>query len=92
MYGPTWPVLLMYGSHDMRYTGFCKLTVVNGTPGNGASHYILLLSLLLLQLNIYFGSINPFCSYFDTLSLLGLFCFAWDIPTIFAYRVRIYHM
>ena len=60
MYGPTWSFLLMYGSHDMRYTGFRKLTVVNGTPGNGASHYILLLSLLLLQLNIYFGSINPF--------------------------------
>ena len=23
----------MYESHDMRYTGFRKLTVVNGTPG-----------------------------------------------------------
>ena len=23
----------MYGSHDMRHTGFRKLTVVNGTPG-----------------------------------------------------------
>ena len=33
MYGPTWPFLLMYGSHDMRHTGFLKLTVVNGTPG-----------------------------------------------------------
>ena len=31
--GPTWPFLLMYGSHDMRHTGFRKLTVVNGTPG-----------------------------------------------------------
>ena len=30
--GPYW-VLLMYGSHDMRHTGFRRLTVVNGTPG-----------------------------------------------------------
>ena len=37
MYGPTWPFLFMYGSHDMRHTGFRRLTVVNGTPG-GASH------------------------------------------------------
>ena len=22
MYGPKWQFLLMYGSHDMRYTGF----------------------------------------------------------------------
>ena len=33
MYGPTWPFLLTYGSHDMRHTGFCRLTVVNGTLG-----------------------------------------------------------
>ena len=31
--GPYWAILLMYGSHDMRHTGFCRLTVVNGTPG-----------------------------------------------------------
>ena len=31
--GPYWAILLMYGSHDMRHTGFRKLTVVNGTPG-----------------------------------------------------------
>ena len=31
---PMWPFLLMYGSHDMRYTGFRRLTVVNGTPEN----------------------------------------------------------
>ena len=24
----------MYGSHDMRHTGFRRLTVVNETPGN----------------------------------------------------------
>ena len=27
------PILLMYGSHDMRHTGFRRLTVVIGTPG-----------------------------------------------------------
>ena len=31
--GPYWVILLMYGSHDMRDTGFRRLTVVNGTPG-----------------------------------------------------------
>ena len=30
---PYWVILLMYGSHDMRHTGFRRLTVVNGTPG-----------------------------------------------------------
>ena len=30
---PYWVILLMYGSHDMRSTGFRRLTVVNGTPG-----------------------------------------------------------
>ena len=33
MYGPDVAILLMYGSHDMRHTGFRRLTVVNGTPG-----------------------------------------------------------
>ena len=31
--GPYWVILLMYESHDMRHTGFRRLTVVNGTPG-----------------------------------------------------------
>ena len=31
--GPTWPFLLMFGSHDMRHIGFLRLTVVNETPG-----------------------------------------------------------
>ena len=31
--GPGWVILLMYGSHDMRHTGFRRLTVVNETPG-----------------------------------------------------------
>ena len=34
MYGPNMAILLMYESHDMRHTGFRRLTVVNGTPGN----------------------------------------------------------
>ena len=38
MYEPTWPFLFMYESHDMRHIGFCNLTVVNETPGFGASH------------------------------------------------------
>ena len=31
--GPDWVILLMYGSNDMRQTGFRRLMVVNGTPG-----------------------------------------------------------
>ena len=31
--GPYWVILLKHGSHDMRHTGFRRLTVVNGTPG-----------------------------------------------------------
>ena len=34
MYRPMWLFLLMYGSHYMRHTGFRRLTMVNGTPGN----------------------------------------------------------
>ena len=32
MYGPDVAILLMYGSHDMRHTGFRRLMVVNRTP------------------------------------------------------------
>ena len=31
--GLYWAILLMYGSHYMRHTGFRRLMVVNGTPG-----------------------------------------------------------
>ena len=31
--GPYWVILLMYESHNTRHTSFCRLTVVNGTPG-----------------------------------------------------------
>ena len=34
MYRPNVVILLMYGSHDMRHTGFRRLTVVNGTLEN----------------------------------------------------------
>ena len=37
MYEPDVAILLMYGSHDMRHTGFHRLTVFNGPPGFGAS-------------------------------------------------------
>ena len=33
MYGPDVAILLMYGSHDMRHTGFRRLTVVNENLG-----------------------------------------------------------
>ena len=35
--GPDWVILLMYWFHDMRHTGFRRLTVVNRTPEIGAS-------------------------------------------------------
>ena len=38
MYGPDVAILLMYGSHDMRHTGFRRLTIVNGPLGFMASH------------------------------------------------------
>ena len=38
--GPYWVILLMYGSHDMRHTGFRRLTLVNETPGFGVSHFV----------------------------------------------------
>ena len=31
--GPYWVILFLCGSHDMRHTGFRRLTLVNGTPG-----------------------------------------------------------
>ena len=41
-------ILLMYGSHDMRHTGFRRLTVVNGTPGICGVTSITLSKILLL--------------------------------------------
>ena len=38
MYGPKWPFLLMYGSHDMRHTGFSRVDWLSmGPPGFGVS-------------------------------------------------------
>ena len=37
--GPYWVMLLMYGSYDMRHTGFRRLTVVNETPGVRVPHW-----------------------------------------------------
>ena len=31
--GPGWVILLMYGSNDMKHSGFRRLMVVNGTLG-----------------------------------------------------------
>ena len=40
MYGPDVAILLMFGSHDMRHTGFRRLTVVNRTAGIwGVTHH-----------------------------------------------------
>ena len=32
MYGPTWPFLLMYGSHDMRHIGFPQVDGLSTDP------------------------------------------------------------
>ena len=69
--GPTWPFLLMYGSHDMRHTGFRRLTVVNGTPGTGASHiFILKLSPLPIVFSHMGFHINLVFIYLFHISLL----------------------
>ena len=38
MYGPKWPFLLMYGSHNMKHRFSTGLRVVNGPPRFGVSH------------------------------------------------------
>ena len=43
--GPYWAILLMYGSHYMRHTGFRRLMVFNGTPGFLGCHNILFLNI-----------------------------------------------
>ena len=48
--GPYWVILLMYGSHDMRHTGFRRLTVVNGTPGFWGVTDLILASCALINL------------------------------------------
>ena len=38
MYGPKWPFLLMYGSHDMRHTGFPRVDGLSTDPRNLGRH------------------------------------------------------
>ena len=41
MYGPKWPFLLMYESHDMRHTGFPRVDGLStGPPGFGVSQFL----------------------------------------------------
>ena len=42
--GPYWVILLTYESHDMRHTGFRKLTGVNETPRDLGHHNLRLKS------------------------------------------------
>ena len=43
MYEPKWPFLLMYGSHDMRHTGFSRVDRLSTGPlGFGHHRYVLL--------------------------------------------------
>ena len=44
MYGPKWPFLLMYESHDMRHTGFPWVDRLSTDSGFGASHQTLAIS------------------------------------------------
>ena len=62
MYGPDVAILLMYGSHVMRHTGFLRLTVVNETPRDLGRHNrrIILefftLQFINLRVKFFFGS------------------------------------
>ena len=59
MDGPGWVILLMYGSHDMRHIGSRRLTVVNETPGFGASqHGIRAMVYKYLELDVEYKSYN----------------------------------
>ena len=49
----------MYGSHDMRHTGFQRLTVINGTPGFGASQFSWYLEGLFHMYFPFYLNINP---------------------------------
>ena len=60
--GPDWVILLMYGSHDMRHTGFRRLTVVNGTPG--------FRGVTLLVICYYFFTLVLVYIYTSTLSII----------------------
>ena len=38
MYGPKWSFLLMYGSHDMRHTGFPQVDGLSTDPRDLGHH------------------------------------------------------
>ena len=38
MYGPKWPFLLMYESHDMRHTGFPRVDGLSMDPRDLGRH------------------------------------------------------
>ena len=38
MYGPKWPFLLMYGSHDMRHIGFLRVDGLSTDPRDLGLH------------------------------------------------------
>ena len=40
MYGPKWSFLLMYGSHDMRYTGFPQVNGLSTDPRDLERHIL----------------------------------------------------
>ena len=62
--GPYWVILLMYGSHDMRQTGFRRLTVVNGTPEFLGCHRFFVLYVLEVLLDYFLIQILKIQFYF----------------------------
>ena len=45
MYGPKWPFLLMYESHDIRHTGIPQVNVLSMDPRDLGRHKIRVRSL-----------------------------------------------
>ena len=48
-----WPFLLMYGSHDMRHTGFRGLTSCQRDPRDSGHHIFNMCCMLILFLSVY---------------------------------------
>ena len=44
MYGPKWPFLLIYGSHDMRHTGFPQVDSGQRDPRDLGRHTYYIIS------------------------------------------------
>ena len=47
--GPTWPFLLMYGSHDMRHTGFSQVDGGQRDPQGSGRHRLIYGKLIIWQ-------------------------------------------